>query len=83
MFHLTNSGQCSWFQLAEEVIRLTGTQCEVVPVDSARTGRPAPRPGFSVLENRNFKRRFNKVLRPWKEALRSYLDGPPPAEAGR
>jgi dTDP-4-dehydrorhamnose reductase len=75
IYHLTNSGQCSWFQLAEEIVRLTGAQCEIVPVDTTAAGRPAPRPAFSVLENRNFKRKFGKVLRPWPDALKSYLSG--------
>jgi len=83
VFHVTNSGQCSWFQLAEEVVRLTGARCEVVPVDTARIARPAPRPQYSVLENSNFKRKFGKLLRPWQEALRSYIVEPTPAETGR
>jgi dTDP-4-dehydrorhamnose reductase len=75
LYHVTNSGQCSWCELASEVVRLTGAQCEVAPIDTAAAARPAPRPAYSVLENRNFKRRFGKVLRPWQEALRSYITG--------
>jgi len=83
IYHLTNSGQCSWFELACEIVRLTGVACEVVPTDTAAIARPAPRPAYSVLDNRSFKKRFGKVLRPWQEALRSYLDGTPPAKTGR
>lgn len=74
-YHVTNSGQCSWCELASEVVRLTGAQCEVVPIDTAAAARRAPRPAYSVLENRNFKYRFGKVLRPWQEALKSYITG--------
>lgn len=74
-YHVTNSSQCSWYELASEVVRLTGAQCEVVPIDTAAAARRAPRPAYSVLESRNFKRRFGKVLRPWQEALKSYLSG--------
>ena len=28
-----------------------------------------------VLANRSFKHRFGKVLRPWQEALKSYITG--------
>lgn len=73
IYHLTNSGHCSWFELAQEVVRLTGAQCEVVPIDTAAAGRRAPRPAYSVLENRNFRRRFGKELRPWQQALESYI----------
>ena len=74
-YHVTNSGQCSWCELASEVVRLTGAQCEVVPIDTAAAARRASRPAYSVLENRNFKHRFGKVLRPWQEALKSYITG--------
>ncbi|MGQ9708654.1 MAG: dTDP-4-dehydrorhamnose reductase, partial [bacterium] len=82
IYHLTNSGQCSWFEFAQEIVRLTGVKCEVVPIDSARSGRRAKRPKFSVLENRAYCRRFGGVLRPWPEALRSYLDELSAAETG-
>jgi len=75
LYHVTNSGSCSWFELATEIVKLTGAKCEVVPIDTATAARRAPRPANSVLENRNFKRRFGKELRPWQEALRSYLSG--------
>jgi len=75
VYHVTNSGQCSWCELASEVVRLSGSQCEVVPIDTAAAARRAPRPAYSVLENRNFKRRFGKVLRPWRDALKSYITG--------
>lgn len=80
-YHLTNAGQCSWYEFAREIVRLTGAKCEVVPVDTAHIGRPAPRPAFSVLENRNFKRKFGYQLRPWPEALKEYLAGTQPTEA--
>jgi dTDP-4-dehydrorhamnose reductase len=57
------------------VVRLSGSQCEVVPIDTAAAARRAPRPAYSVLENRNFKRRFGTVLRPWRDALKSYITG--------
>jgi dTDP-4-dehydrorhamnose reductase len=75
VYHLTNSGQGSWYELARTVVELTGAKCEVVPIDTAKAARPALRPAFSVLENRNFRRRFGKELRPWQEALASYLSG--------
>jgi dTDP-4-dehydrorhamnose reductase len=74
-YHLTNSGQCSWFELAREIVRLTGAKCEVAPIATAAAARRAPRPAFSVLENREFRHRFGKELRPWQEALRSYVGG--------
>ncbi|MEO0078067.1 MAG: dTDP-4-dehydrorhamnose reductase [candidate division WOR-3 bacterium] len=78
-YHLTNSGQCSWFELAEEVVRLTGSSCRIEPVTTDMAARPAPRPHFSVLDNRAFRTRFGKELRPWQDALKAYLGEVPAA----
>jgi dTDP-4-dehydrorhamnose reductase len=73
VYHVTNSGACSWSELAQEVVRLCGLGCEVVPISTEQAARPALRPRYSVLENRQFKRRFGRVLRPWQDALKAYL----------
>ena len=49
-WHLTDGGQCSWFELATEIVRLTGSSCRVVPCTTAEFPRPAPRPAYSVLD---------------------------------
>ena len=75
LYHVTNSGQCSWFELAQGIVKLTGSRSEVVPIDTATAARRAPRPAYSVLDNREFRSRFGKELRPWQEALKSYIQG--------
>ncbi len=74
IYHLTNSGWCSWYELAREIVAVIGRDCAIIPIPTETSGRVAPRPHFSVLENRNFKSRFGRVLRPWSEALREYLN---------
>ncbi len=73
IYHLTNSGFCSWFEFAKEIVRFSKSNCEVIPITAEESGRRAPRPRFSVLENRNYRRRFGRVLRPWQEALEDYF----------
>jgi dTDP-4-dehydrorhamnose reductase len=82
VYHLTNSGRCSWFEFAQEIVRLTGADCRVEPTDSAAFKRPAPRPAFSVLDNGQVKRRFGIRMRDWREALQEYLEDVSPAQAG-
>ena len=73
-YHLTGSGSCSWFELAQEIVRLTGAKCEVKPIDTAKAARPAPRPAYSVLDCGRFRKRFGHRMRPWSEALAEYLN---------
>jgi dTDP-4-dehydrorhamnose reductase len=75
VYHVCNSGSCSWYDFAKEILRQWGdSETEVVPVATARLGRPAPRPPFSVLDTSLFEKTFGSSLRSWKEALAEYLE---------
>lgn len=55
LFHVTNDGALSWFDLARSVFRLAGHDPDRVrPISTAELHppRPAPRPANSVLDNR-------------------------------
>jgi len=71
IWHITNSGQCSWYEFAREILRDSGVL--VKPITSERLNKPAKRPKFSVLENYIWKLQGWKPLRHWKEALKDYL----------
>jgi len=71
IWHITNSGQCSWYEFAREILQDSGVR--VKPITSKELNRPARRPKFSVLENSIWKLQGWKSLRHWKEALRDYL----------
>lgn len=73
IYHLTNSGGCSWYEFAKEIAVQLGRDCEIVAIDSATLGRTAARPAFSVLDNRRFRLKFGRKLRSWQEALKEYL----------
>lgn len=49
-FHVTDGGQCSWFEFAMLVMKEAGLPCEVVPCTSEEFARPAARPAYSVLD---------------------------------
>jgi dTDP-4-dehydrorhamnose reductase len=70
--HVTNSGDCTWFEFAREIVRVSGLGTEVRPVTSAQMARPAPRPAYSVLSPKSLQR-FGITLPTWQDALRRYL----------
>lgn len=70
--HVTNSGDCTWFEFAREIIGASRLRTEVRPVNSAQMARPAPRPAYSVLSSRSLER-FGITLPVWQDALRRYL----------
>ncbi|MCU1484030.1 MAG: dTDP-4-dehydrorhamnose reductase [Actinomycetia bacterium] len=52
VFHVTNQGPTTWWQLARDILAGAGDDpTRVVPISSADLDRPAPRPANSVLDN--------------------------------
>lgn len=73
--HVTNQGYCSRYQFAQEILKQTGRETiELIPISSRETGRPAPRPAYSVLDNSAYIKLTQKPLPPWQDALRRYLE---------
>ncbi len=73
IMHVTNSGQCSWYELACEIVRLAGLDVPVEPVATAEFPRPAKRPAYSVLDNQRFIKVTGSPLRHWREAVAEYI----------
>jgi dTDP-4-dehydrorhamnose reductase len=68
IYHVTNSGPCTWFEACQELYKLAKIKTKVVPVLGEEFPRPARRPFYSALINTKLN-----PLRSWKEALREYL----------
>jgi dTDP-4-dehydrorhamnose reductase len=70
--HVTNAGECSWFEFAREIVSGAGLTTEVRPVSSQQMARPAPRPAYSALSASSLKR-WGIQMPTWQDALRRYL----------
>ncbi len=74
IFHMTNSGTCSWMEFAAEILRQAGRhEVRVLPISTAEAGRLAQRPHFSILSPASLHAR-GIHLRDWKDALPVYLE---------
>ena len=74
IYHLTNSGSCSWCEFARYIFEVAGKDVNVIPVTASEFARPAPRPSYSVLENRNWIENGFEPLRDYKEAIEEYIE---------
>jgi dTDP-4-dehydrorhamnose reductase len=75
IFHGTNSGQATWFDLAQAVFVCAGLDPDRVnPTDSSAFQRPAPRPSFSVLGHQAWIDAGIEPMRDWKQALQAAFD---------
>lgn len=50
IYHITDSGDCTWFDFASQIVRDIGANCIVRPCTTADFSRPATRPAYSVLD---------------------------------
>jgi len=74
-YHVTNSGYCTWYELASEAVAWAGMQSiPIAPVSSSEFPRPALRPANSVLANAHLQRDGLPLMRPWQAAIREYVE---------
>jgi dTDP-4-dehydrorhamnose reductase len=70
--HVTNSGDCTWFEFASAIVQQAGLATTLRPVSTEQMARPAPRPAYSVLSAKSLQR-FAIEMPTWDDALQRYL----------
>jgi len=74
ILHVTNSGSCTWFEFARQILREKGyDHVQVIPISSEELSRPARRPASSVMDCQRYEKLTGRKMRPWKEAIKEYL----------
>jgi dTDP-4-dehydrorhamnose reductase len=69
--HVTNAGDCTWFEFAQEIVRGARLATTVRPVSSQQMARPAPRPAYSVLSPTRVQA-LGIEIPSWRDALQRY-----------
>ncbi|GIP35112.1 dTDP-4-dehydrorhamnose reductase [Paenibacillus sp. J2TS4] len=73
IYHVSNSGACSWFDFAQVILQELGIDVGIDPCTSKEFTREAPRPTFSVLEPLAIRANGFKELRHWRVALSEFI----------
>ena len=73
IYHATGNGECSWFDFAQSIVRLSGLDAKVFPCRSSEFPTPAKRPAYSVLDNLALRTTVGDDFRPWEEALSDFF----------
>jgi len=68
IYHITNSGSCSWFEFASEIVKEKNIKCKLISCSTKEFPTKAKRPIYSILKNNKIEK-----LRSWKLALNEYL----------
>lgn len=72
-YHLTNSGTTSWHGFAEAIFAAAGVSADLAPIPSSDYPTAAPRPAYSVLDNRAARLLGEPPLPHWSEGMSAYL----------
>jgi dTDP-4-dehydrorhamnose reductase len=74
LYHLTGSGQVSWFGFASAILENAGLDANLIPIPSSEYPAPARRPLYSVLDNGLFQETFGLAMPDWRLSLQQCLD---------
>ena len=73
IYHITNSGSCSWFEFASKALELMGINAKIQAIDTASSGSKVKRPSKSILKNQALVEIGLPPMPPWEDALKRYL----------
>ena len=74
LYHLTGTGQVSWYGFASAILEASGLDSTVIPIPSSEYQAPAKRPTFSALDNRRFQETFGLSMPDWRLSLSQCLE---------
>jgi dTDP-4-dehydrorhamnose reductase len=76
VYHVTNSGQTSWFDFTRAILEEFNLTADLAPTTSAEWKKLHPtaatRPAYSVLDTSKYEQTTGKTMRHWREALKAY-----------
>ncbi len=75
IYHYSNLGQCSWYEFAKEIFKISDIKCNVRPVTSEQYTTKAKRPIFSVLNSEKIINTFDIKIPRWEASLKKCIDG--------
>lgn len=74
IYHFSNEGVCSWYDLAKAVLDIRQIKCNINPIETKDYPTPAQRPFYSVFNKTKIKTDFNIEIPHWHDALKRCLD---------
>jgi len=75
IYHISNKGECSWFDFARKIVEFAGLpDVEVVPVATKQVNRKAKRPSYSKLRNYVLENTLGDTIVHWEDGLKKYLN---------
>ena len=72
-YHYTDGGDCTWYDLACEIMAQADLKCRVMPCTTAERNMRAQRPVYSVLNTERIATIEGITIAPWQERLKEVI----------
>lgn len=69
IYHFSNKGIISWYDLAIAIRDSIGSDCKVNPIPTSAYPTPARRPAYSVMDSSLLTQRYGIEAQPWQQRL--------------
>ena len=73
VYHFSNEGVCSWYDLAKKIFEFSGIPCQVNPIETKDYPTPAKRPHYGILNKTKIKNMSEINIPYWKDSLKVCL----------
>ena len=74
IYHFSNDGQCSFYDFANEIIKLAKIKCHINPITSKQYTSMAKRPKNTTMSKEKITKEFGLHIRHWKTSLINCID---------
>ena len=74
IYHYSNEGDCSWYELAKEIFKLANIKCKTNPITTQQYQTPAKRPKNTVMSKDKVKKVFCLDIPIWEESIRTCIN---------
>lgn len=73
IYHYANKGKCSRLRFAQEIIKLSNSECKVRPILTFDFDSKVKRPKYSVLCTSKIEKDFGLIIPKWNISLKKFI----------
>ena len=73
IYHYSNLGVCSWYDLAQAIFEITKKPMKLKPVRSSEYPSKVARPFYSVLDKKKIIEKYKVEIPYWRKSLKEFL----------
>ncbi len=70
VYHYSNEGQCSWYEFAKEILNISGSRCNIQPINTEEYPTPAKRPKYVLMSKKKLIDELDLEINLWQDSLK-------------